>query len=112
LQSLKATATDEEKRKDTLRSIIEDEKIQSEELNRFLLIKQNEVEKLKEEVERKLEERADYEKQFLVESNQKRQEIKSVKEQREEMDCERDKKRQVIVKYINNIATLSVIQFV
>lgn len=104
---MKATATDEEKRKETLQSIIEDEKIQSEKQKGLLLVKQSEVEKLKEEVERKHKEYGDYKKQFLVESNQKRQEIKAVKKQQEEMDCERDRKRQVIVKYIHNVATLS-----
>ena len=107
MQNLKATATDEEKRKETLRSIIEDEKIQSEELNRLLLVNQSEVEKLKEEVERKLEEHTDYKKEVLVESNQKREEIKTLKEKREEMDCERDRKRQVKIKYINNAVTLN-----
>jgi len=104
---LKATTTDEEKREETLRSILEDEKIQSEELNRLLFVKQSEVEKLKEEVERKLEEHTDYKKQVSVELNQKREEIKAVKKQREEMDCERDRKRQVIVNYTNNIAILN-----
>jgi len=107
LQNLKATATDEEKREETLRSIIQDEKIQSEELNRLLFVKQSEVEKLKEEVERKLEEHTDYRKQVLVELNQKREEIQAVKKQREEMDCERDRKRQVIINYINNVAILN-----
>jgi hypothetical protein len=36
----------------------------------------------------------------LAELNQKREEIKAVKKQREEMDCERDRKSQVIVNYI------------
>lgn len=107
MQNLKSTATDEEKREETLRSIIEDEKIQSEELNRLLFVKQSEVEKLKEEVERILEEHTDYKKQVLAELNQKREEIKGVKKQREEMDSERDRKRQVIVNYINNVAILN-----
>jgi len=104
---LKAITTDEEKREETLRSTIEYEKIQTEELNRLLFVKQSEVEKLKEEVERKLEEHTDYKKQVSMELNQKREEIKTVKKQREEMDCERDRKRQVIVDYINNIAILN-----
>jgi len=107
LQNLKATTTDEAKKEETLRSVIEYERIQSEELNRLLFVKQSEVEKLKEEIERKLEEHADYKKQVSVELNQKREEIKVVKKQREEMVCERDRKRQVIVNYINNIAILN-----
>lgn len=118
MQNLKATATDEGKREKKLRSIIEDEKIQSEELNSLFFVKQSEVEKLKEEVERKLEEHTDYKKQMLDELNQKRDEINAMKKQREEMDCESDRKRQVTVNsfihiyspsfnYINDVAILN-----
>jgi hypothetical protein len=92
---LKATVTDEEKRIEILRAFIEDEKTKSKEVDSLLLVKQSEVGKLKEEVERKLKEHTDYKKKVLEALNQKREEIKAVKEKREEIDSERDRKRQV-----------------
>jgi uncharacterized HAD superfamily protein len=82
---------------ETLRDLIQEEKTRSEEVNKLLLVRQSEVEKLRKEVESKLQEHADYKKEMLMAINQTREETKAVKEKQEKRDLERDGKRQVII---------------
>jgi hypothetical protein len=80
---------------ETLKVFIKEEKTSSEELNKLLLVKQSEVEKLKEEIESKVQEHTDYKKEMLGAINQAKEETKAVKEKQEKKDSERDGKRQV-----------------
>lgn len=88
---------DEEAKMETLRSFIQEEKTILEEVNKFLMVRQSEVKKLREETERKLQEHTDYKKEMLMAVNQTREETKAVKEKQEKRDLERDGKRQVII---------------
>jgi hypothetical protein len=90
---------------------VEEKKTRLEEASKLLLVKQSEVEKLRKEVERKHKAHADFKKEMLMAVNKTREEIKIVKEKREKRDSERDKKRQVIVKYIKSIVTLNECMF-
>jgi len=82
---------------------MEEEKARSEHMKALLLVRQSEVEELKEEVERKLKEHADYKKEMLMKINQTKEETEVVKEKQKQRDSERDAKRQVIVKYYKSI---------
>jgi hypothetical protein len=104
---LKTNAADEVEKMETLSVLVEEKKIRLEEASKLLLVKQSEVGKLKEEVERKHKEHADFKKEMLMAVNITREEIQIVKEKRKKTDSDRDKKRQVIVKYIKSIVTLS-----
>jgi hypothetical protein len=99
---LKTNAADEVEKLETLSDLVEEKKRRLEEVSRLLLVKQSEVGKLKEEVERKHKEHADFKKEMLMAVNKTREEIKIVKEKRRKMDSERDKKRQVVVNYIKS----------
>jgi hypothetical protein len=82
---------------ETLKVFIKEEKTSSEELNKLLFVKQSEVEKLKEEIESKVQEHTDYKKEMLRAINQTKEETKAVKKKQEKRDSERDGKRKVIV---------------
>jgi uncharacterized HAD superfamily protein len=89
--------TDEVAKMETQRAFVQEEKTRSEEVNKLLLVRQSEVEKLREEIERKLQEHTDYKKEMLMAINQTREETKAVKDKQEKRDLERVGKRQVII---------------
>jgi predicted nucleic acid-binding Zn-ribbon protein len=95
---LKASAVDEEEKMETLNIFVAEIKTRLEEASKLLLVKQNEVESLKKEAERKLKEHEDLKNEMLMAIDKTREEIKIVNEKRVKKDSERDKKRQVIAK--------------
>ncbi|XP_021942021.1 coiled-coil domain-containing protein 186-like isoform X2 [Zootermopsis nevadensis] len=110
LQSLKTNMADEEAKMETLRSFIQEEKTILEEVNKFLMVRQSEVKKLREETERKLQEHTDYKKEMLMAVNQTREETKAVKEKQEKRDLERDGKRQEIMRGLRECRNASIKQ--
>lgn len=95
---MKASAVDEEEKMETLNIFVAEIKTRLEEASKLLLVKQNEVESLKKEAERKLKEHEDLKNEMLMAIDKTREEIKIVNEKRVKKDSERDKKRQVIAK--------------
>jgi hypothetical protein len=97
---LKASAVDEEEKMETLNVFVAEIKIRLEEASKLLLVKQNEVESLKKEAERKLKEHEDLRNEMSMAIDKTREEIKIGNEKRDKKDSECDKKRQVIAKLL------------
>jgi predicted nucleic acid-binding Zn-ribbon protein len=102
---LKASASDEVERMETLNASVAEIKTRLEEASKLLIVKQNEVENLKKEIERKHKEHEDFKNEMMMAIDKTREEIKIVNEKQEKMDSERDKKRQVIIKLVKALVS-------